>query len=248
MILLGGISNGFTLKTRKMNNVIQKEAGRPLSFMEVSKLLGEILVANILITSKQDKLLGHDIIEIENKRLKKVLEEGQLAEDYSRNLLNIKETSANITVDSRYSVFRAENKSLFPTGLTTNIPISGKRGRLTTIILARFQEPLNVDDLILAEYGATVIGMKMLREKAGKMERRSRNKANVQMAINSLSYSELEAIKYIIEELDGKEGSLVASKIVDRVGITHSILADALRKLEIARVILEERKGPILRY
>jgi len=85
--------------------------------------------------------------------------------------------------------------------------------------------------------------MEMLREKAGKMERRLRNKANVQMAINSLSHSELEAIKYIFEELDGKEGSLVASKIADRVGITHSLLANALRKLVSAGVIKVYSRG-----
>ena len=40
------------------------------------------------------------------------------------------------------------------------------------------------------------------------------------MAIRTLSYSELEAIDHILNELDGNEGLLVASKIADRVGIT----------------------------
>ncbi len=39
------------------------------------------------------------------------------------------------------------------------------------------------------------------------------------MAMNSLSYSELEAIEHIFNELDGVEGLLVASKIADRVGL-----------------------------
>ena len=69
------------------------------------------------------------------------------------------------------------------------------------------------------------------------IEEEARNKAIVQMAISSLSYSELEAIEHIFEELNGKEGLLVTSKIADRVGITRSVIVNALRKLESAAVI-----------
>jgi transcriptional pleiotropic repressor len=47
----------------------------------------------------------------------------------------------------------------------------------------------------------------------------------------------LEAVEHIFEELEGKEGLLVASKIADRVGITRSVIVNALRKLESAGVI-----------
>ncbi|MFB8734490.1 hypothetical protein ACEQPO_13010 [Bacillus sp. SL00103] len=47
---------------------------------------------------------------------------------------------------------------------------------------------------------------KSFREKAEEIEEEARSKAVVQMAISSLSYSELEAIEHIFEELDGNEG------------------------------------------
>ena len=99
------------------------------------------------------------------------------------------------------------------------------------------------DDLILAEYGATVVGMEILHEKSGEIEEEARSKAVVQMAISSLSYSELEAIEHIFEELNGTEGLLVASKIADRVGITRSVIVNALRKLESAGVIESRSLG-----
>ena len=49
-----------------------------------------------------------------------------------------------------------------------------------------------------------------------------------------MSYSELEAIVNIMGELNGNEGLLVASKIADRVGITRSVIVNALRKFESA--------------
>ena len=62
-------------------------------------------------------------------------------------------------------------------------------------------------------------------------------------AISTLSFSELQAIKHIFSELDGNEGILVASKIADRVGITRSVIVNALRKFESAGVIESRSSG-----
>ena len=55
--------------------------------------------------------------------------------------------------------------------------------------------------------------------------------------------SELEAAQYIFDELNGNEGILVASKIADRVGITRSVIVNALRKFESAGVIESRSSG-----
>ena len=144
---------------------------------------------------------------------------------------------------SEHTVFPVENRELFKEGLTTIVPIIGGGERLGTLILGRLTNEFHDDDLILGEYGGTVVGMEILREKSEQIEVEARTKAVVQMAINSLSYSELEAIEHIFEELDGNEGLLVASKIADRVGITRSVIVNALRKLESAGVIESRSLG-----
>ena len=65
----------------------------------------------------------------------------------------------------------------------------------------------------------------------------------VQSAISTLSFSELEAIIHIFDELGGTEGILVASKVADRVGITRSVIVNALRKFESAGVIESRSSG-----
>ena len=65
----------------------------------------------------------------------------------------------------------------------------------------------------------------------------------VRSAISTLSFSELEAIQHIFDELEGNEGILVASKIADRVGITRSVIVNALRKFESAGVIESRSSG-----
>ena len=71
----------------------------------------------------------------------------------------------------------------------------------------------------------------------------SRKISVVKSAISTLSFSEMEAITHIFAELNGMEGILVASKIADRVGITRSVIVNALRKFESAGVIESRSSG-----
>ncbi|MFS0643501.1 GTP-sensing pleiotropic transcriptional regulator CodY [Siminovitchia sp. 179-K 8D1 HS] len=231
-------------RTRTINAMLQKAAGKPVNFREMAETLCDVIDANIYVLSRRGKLLGYAIRQqIENDRMKKMLEDRQFPEDYTKSLFNITETSSNLDVNSEYTAFPVESKDLFATGLTTIVPINGGGERLGTLILARLEQEFDNDDLILAEYGATVVGMEILREKSEEIEEEARSKAVVQMAISSLSYSELEAIEHIFEELNGTEGLLVASKIADRVGITRSVIVNALRKLESAGVIESRSLG-----
>ncbi len=225
-------------KTRKINAMLQKAAGKPVNFKEMAETLCEVIESNVFVVSRRGKLLGIAVKQqIENARMKDMLEARQFPEEYTQSLFNIQETSSNLNIESQYTAFPVENKDLFDAGLTTIVPIIGGGERLGTLVLSRLDRQFEDDDLILAEYGATVVGMEILREKAEEIEEEARSKAVVQMAISSLSYSELEAIEHIFEELNGNEGLLVASKIADRVGITRSVIVNALRKLESAGVI-----------
>ncbi|MBM7644350.1 transcriptional pleiotropic repressor [Scopulibacillus daqui] len=230
-------------KTRKINNMLQRTKAQ-VNFNEMAETLRDVIDSNVLVVSRRGKLLGMALkLEFENERMKHMFEERQFPQDYTQNLFTINETSPNLDINHPLTAFPVENKELFAGGLTTIVPIVGGGDRLGTLILSRIGDPYQDDELILGEYGATVVGMEILREKTEEIEEEAREKAIVQMAISSLSYSELEAIEHIFEELDGKEGLLVASKIADRVGITRSVIVNALRKLESAGVIESRSLG-----
>ena len=127
--------------------------------------------------------------------------------------------------------------------LHTIIPVLGGGTRWGTLIVTRYSPAFNDEDLVLGEYGATVIGLEIQRRKSIEEEEEERQIAMVQMAIGTLSYSEIEAVQQIFAELDGEEGLLVASKIADRSGITRSVIVNALRKLESAGVIESRSLG-----
>lgn len=176
-------------KTRIINSMLQAAAGKPVNFKEMAETLRDVIDSNIFVVSRRGKLLGYSINQqIENDRMKKMLEDRQFPEEYTKNLFNVPETSSNLDINSEYTAFPVENRDLFQAGLTTIVPIIGGGERLGTLILSRLQDQFNDDDLILAEYGATVVGMEILREKAEEIEEEARSKAVVQMAISSLSY------------------------------------------------------------
>jgi transcriptional pleiotropic repressor len=116
-------------------------------------------------------------------------------------------------------------------------------GRLGTLIFEFHGRDMTTEEIILAEYSATIVGLEIMRSKTEEYEEQARKKADVQMAVSTLSYSELEAIEHIFAELNGMEGLLIASKIADRVGITRSVIVNALRKLESAGVIESRSLG-----
>lgn len=226
-------------KTRRLNRLLQKEAGNAVSFMDMAEVLRDVVISNIYVVSRKGKILGYAVTNdpVSPEMNQTILIERRFPIESNNLLLKIEETSSTSEPDSPYFYYTDQMKDMFPSTHTTLVPIIGGGDRLGTLILSRSEGHFIDDDLVLAEYGSTVIAMEILRERAEEIEEEARSKAVVQVAIGSLSFSEMEAVEHIFEELDGKEGLLVASKIADRVGITRSVIVNALRKLESAGVI-----------
>lgn len=226
-------------KTRRLNRLLQKAAGQAVNFMEMGEVLKDIMNANVFVISRKGKILGYSLANPPKSDTTDIWlnQDRRIPAESNEILLKIDESVSNLDKDSPYSADADNLKDLFEHKYLTIIPIIGGGNRIGTLALVRFQDPFIEDDLILAEYGSTIVGMEILREKAEEIETETRSKAIVQVAVNSLSYSESEAVEHIFDELEGKEGLLVASKIADRAGITRSVIVNALRKLESAGVI-----------
>lgn len=233
-------------KTRNINRLLQKSAGNPVDFDEIAKVLSDEVNANCYIVGRHGKILGYSFMEGFACEIMEdiIYRSERFPERYNEELLRINETRANFSQVANSCVFNPGGKRcLFTNKLTTIVPIIGGGQRLGTLVLAKFNIEFTEEDLILAEYGATVVGMEILRSKAEKIEEEARKRAAVHVALGTLSYSELEAVEHIFAELEGEEGVLVASKIADRAGITRSVIVNALRKFESAGVIESKSLG-----
>ena len=231
-------------KTRTLNKLLQKNKEITVDFSEIAQVLSEMIDCNVYIISRNGKMLGSAFVAGFNCATVDGMlgDGGRMPEEYNEMLLRTSQTSANIANEEGQCVFDGRHCDLGGK-ISTIVPITGGGERQGTLLLAKFEVAFTDEDLILAEYGATIIGMEIIRSKSDKIEEEARKKAAVQIAIGTLSYSELEAIEHIFAELNGPEGLLVASKIADRVGITRSVIVNALRKFESAGVIESKSLG-----
>ncbi|MDR2832877.1 MAG: GTP-sensing pleiotropic transcriptional regulator CodY [Streptococcaceae bacterium] len=235
-------------KTRKINELLQQknafEVENDLPYDNMAVALSSIINANSYIIDESGKLLGyHESLAINNERMQRMIEERELTKEYTQKVRLISKTQANIPVTDDLSIFPGELKEKFPNAWTIIIPIYGAGRKLGAIILGREDDKFQADDLVLGEYSSTVVGMQLLYHQSKTIEEKVRNQAAIQMAIPTLSYSELKAVKAILGALDGHEGRLTASQIADEIGITRSVIVNALRKLESAGVIESRSLG-----
>ena len=204
-------------KTRKINKLLHNNNSSKVVFNDICDVLKDILSSNILVISKKGKVLGTGLTDgVEEIRELIVDEVGGFIDPLLNDI-------------KKY------------TAIITPIDIAGER--LGTLFVYRENDPYDIDDIILSEYGTTVVGLEMMRSVNEENAEETRKVQIVKSAISTLSFSELEAITHIFEEMDGKEGILVASKIADRVGITRSVIVNALRKFESAGVIESRSSG-----
>ena len=214
-------------KTRKINKLLHNNSSSKVVFNDICEVLTEILNSNVLVISKKGKVLGGSkcegvpyITELIEREI------GKHVDDMlNERLLSILSTKENVNLQT---LGFSEEAVKGYQAIITPIDIAGER--LGTLFIYKKDKVYEIDDIILSEYGTTVVGLEMLRSVNEESAEETRKEHIVQSAISTLSYSELEGI-------------LVASKIADRVGITRSVIVNALRKFESAGVIESRSSG-----
>ena len=225
--------------TRKIEKLLHNNTGKVI-FNDICEVMSDILRSNMLVISKKGKVLGYG----ENEHVMPV---GELINDQvgsfvdealNERFLGVLSTKENVNLATLG--FTGDGIDRY-TAIINPIDIAGER--LGTVFCYRSDSTYDIEDIIVSEYGTTVVGLEMMRSVDEENAEETRKRQVVKSAFSTLSFSELEAIIHIFDELDGSEGILVASKVADRVGITRSVIVNALRKFESAGVIESRSSG-----
>lgn len=227
-------------KTRKINKLLHNNHSSKVVFNDICRVLSDILKSNVLVISKKGKVLGVGLYGgVEEIHELIVDQVGSLIDPLlNERLLGILSTKENVNLQTLG--FVVENIRKYQ-ALVTPINIAGER--LGTLFLYKYEDDYDIDDIILSEYGTTVVGLEMMRSVHEENAEEIRKRQIVQSAIGTLSATELEAILLIFQEMKGDECTLVASRIADKAGITRSVIVNALRKFESAGVIESRSSG-----
>lgn len=227
-------------KTRKIGKLLHNNSTSKVVFSDICSVLGDILSSNVLVISKKGKVLGVGESPMVESISELVPDEvgGFIDAMLNERLLSVLSTKENVNLETLG--FEGVDFKKFQ-AIIAPIEIAGER--LGTLFFYKCGEQYDINDIILSEYGTTVVGLEMLRAVNEESAEENRKLAVIHSAINTLSYSEMEAVVHIFDEMNGMEGILVASKIADRVGITRSVIVNALRKFESAGVIESRSSG-----
>lgn len=238
--------------TRQVGRALQgrREGSRP-DYSKLARILCEFSTSNVYLVARDGQILGYSWVdEYHSEAIASFIEQGYWPESYTEMLAQQRET-----VLSRDGGMLYEDQA---TGDRTAlyVPIYGGSERLGTLVLGRANSNFSTRDLVLAEYLATLMGLEILHDRSRQIEEDSRERLVVSMAMKALSYSEIDAVNHIITKLqeiaaektghrdsNSCEGVVIASKIADQVGVTRSVIVNALRKLESAGIIESRSLG-----
>ena len=227
-------------KTRKINKLLHNNKKSKVVFEDVCQCLGSIVDSDVMCLSKKGKVLGTSKSEkSEASPIFSKYSRGDFIDDvFNERLLGILSTKENVNLEM-LGIDGEKSDGL--KGLITPVDIAGER--LGTLFFIKKGAEYSIDDIILCEYGATVVSLEMLRSVKEEDANESRMSHAIEGALSALSYSETEALIRVFEELNGLEGIVVASRIADQSNITRSVIVNALRKFESAGIIESRSSG-----
>ncbi|MCS7172141.1 MAG: GTP-sensing pleiotropic transcriptional regulator CodY [Armatimonadetes bacterium] len=214
---------------RRIAQAIGREIGRT-SAQEVLAILGDATRSAAVLLDAEGKVVATW------GPLPRPLEvEAGLPPAAVQALERLTEPAANLRSGPLLEALEGGGKALLA------FPLQASGRRVGSLLLLR-KEAFQPEEEGLVQYGAAVLALHMLvMESRALLEPQAAEQ--VRTALGALSYSELEAIRHILQELGDAEGIVVASRVADRAGITRSVIVNALRKLESARVIQSRSLG-----
>lgn len=205
--------------------------------------IGRQCSASVLLVNKLGQVLanyiyddGDEIISIKDYKGSAVIDT-----QLNDQLKSIFEPLINTSLEGYY--LARSKREIVPRITAIILPTIASGKRNGTLLLYKSEGEFSEDNSIMADFCAATLSLVIAYTQNEESIEETRKSETIKSAIGTLSYSELEAVVNIFQELDGTEGLVVASKIADKVGITRSVIVNALRKLESAGVIESRSLG-----
>jgi len=232
-------------KTRALNGLLQASAGQAVSLQAMARVLGDNIDCSTHILDDGGRILGYYFpADFARDIMLDIVANGAaFPAAYCEFLSSIEQTRANLCEEGEACAFTLSGLCRRRDRRITVVPILGAGTRLGTMLLIGFGRDFSAADLVLAEYGATVIGMEVLHLRMGRLKDAARQLVSVQVAMEALSDSELDAIRRVLPVVQASQGLVVTTRVAKQMGCTRSVVVNALHKLKSAGVIESRSLG-----
>ncbi|MEZ0537759.1 GTP-sensing pleiotropic transcriptional regulator CodY [Caldicellulosiruptoraceae bacterium PP1] len=223
-------------KTRKISRLFSSYKKDAVSYPQISAILGDITTSNVYIIDRNGKILGKYINPFVFNSCD-VFADELVGEKFNRFFRSIIDTRNNIKLADVFKLIGVTLDGVDDSCLCMIIPMSKAGEKVGTLFLLKHNESFNDEDTLIAEYCATLLSSELMNIIYEEIESENKKLEIIESALATLSSTEIDALIFIFDELKSSEGQLVASRIADKVGITRSVIVNALRKIESAELI-----------
>ena len=226
-------------KTRKINRLLRDNRVSKVAFTDLCQLLGELLESSVYVISNKGKILGIHQNPGDSPQSFFPSSEGQwLDAAMSKRFLEVLSTKENVNLE--FMGFPRETAEGIQ-AMIAPVYIAGKR--LGTLFLARKERCYGIEDIILTEYSTTVVGLEMTRAVSEEDDFASRKQQEIESILHSLSPLEKSAVEQVVCRIEKGEGTIITSRLAKEVGITRTVIVNALKKVESAGLIQTKSYG-----
>ena len=210
-------------KTRKINKLLHNSSSSKVVFNDICQVLMETLSSNILVLSKKGKVLGvsicpgvDEITELIDDKIG-----GHIDPLLNERFLGVLSTKENVNLQTLGFEHVPGNYQ----GIVNPIDIAGER--LGTLFMYRNDHPYDIEDIIVSEYGTTVVGLEMMRAVHDENAEEDRKQQIVKSAFSTLSFSELESAGVIESRSSGMKGTYIK--------VLNEVIFDELEEIKAQR-------------
>lgn len=219
---------------KNINSIFNEQFEEEQILKNLISLLVKLTNSNIILVDKNGFLYNKYLIEdfsliYKNPSTGKI----QLEEQVIKQINSLSCLSFNSTLDCLCTSLYL--KKDLKTYYSVFLPIIINKNKLATMIAYK-KTPFDNELEIIFEHVSPIIALILHYKNTEKINKIDENKNIVKSAISILSYSELDAIIHIFDEIDKDESVIIASKIADKFNISRSVIVNALRKFESAGI------------
>ena len=233
---------GLLERVQMITSYLRDNTGK-VKLSELTSILTGLTNANIIAVNDDNEVLAKAYL---NDLQGEILEKSVKNNIFSFGQSYFTNATPNVVIkdlSQEECLLGTEDDCAYDNISVMTIPSLNKKRHIIKIVVIKFNDKYDDVDHIFGEIICSLLTMERIYREVEFKQKEYRKNVMVEIALDALSYSEIEAAKSIFQELGNTEGFLVASKVADKVGITRSVIVNALRKLESAGVIESRSLG-----
>ncbi len=231
---------------QELNTFFQHSIENTVSLQQFCDRLCQILRANIYIFFQDGEIFCYSLFpEYDCSYSDSSLKDRMLPQKYKSIFDGVERSAFNVYEKAPTCTCENVDKCIYSERYFSVVPIYYYNMDATKagMLMMRYGSSFEQEEEIICEYTAMLVSLELFYQAQNSIKEEAMQVAYSQLAVKSLSTSELNAAKVILEQIANDNGSVMLVKAADQAFVTQSVVSNALKKLESAGVISTQSYG-----